>query len=196
VRHDRETQLDDVTRAMFRAAKAADPTRPVLDASGYSHRVPETDVWDSHSYEQDPEAFERQHAGLAHGEPFANLSREGEPQSVPYRGQPYMVSEFGGIWWNAEAASASGTDRQESWGYGQRVRSLEEFYERFEGLVRVLRDNPNMVGYCYTQLTDVFQEQNGVYRFDRSEKFAVDRICEAQVSPAAYERQQLKQAQA
>ncbi|MER7250766.1 sugar-binding domain-containing protein [Kribbella sp. NPDC000426] len=190
--HDRETQLDDVTRAMFRAAKAADPTRPVIDASGYSHRVPETDVWDSHSYEQDPAAFALEQAGLANGEPFGNVSRQGAPQSLPYRGQPYMVSEYGGIWWNAAAASASGADRRESWGYGQRVGSLQEFYERFEGLTRVLLEDPAMFGYCYTQLTDVFQEQNGIYGFDRSEKFDVARIRAVQTQQAAYEREEVR----
>lgn len=187
--HDRETQLDDVTRAMFRAAKTADPSRPVIDASGYSHRVPETDIWDSHSYEQDPAAFALQQSGLADGEPFGNVSRQGAQQSLPYRGQPYMVSEYGGIWWNAEAAAASGTDRRESWGYGQRVGSLQEFYERFEGLTRVLLEDPDMFGYCYTQLTDVFQEQNGIYGFDRSEKFDLERIRAVQRTQAAYERQ-------
>jgi hypothetical protein len=98
-----------------------------------------------------------------------------------------MVSEYGGIWWNAEAASASGTDRRESWGYGQRVGSEAEFYERFEGLTRVLLEDPAMFGYCYTQLTDVFQEQNGIYGFDRSEKFDVERIRAVQARPAAYE---------
>lgn len=46
-----------------------------------------------------------------------------------------------------------------------------------------------MFGYCYTQLTDVFQEQNGVYRFDRSLKLDVDRIRAAQLRPAAIEQQ-------
>ena len=54
---DKITQLDDVTRGMFLATKVADPTRPVLDSSGYSHRVPEADVYDSHDYEQDPAKF-------------------------------------------------------------------------------------------------------------------------------------------
>jgi beta-glucuronidase len=65
--HDRITVLDDVTQAMFWATRLADPSRPVLDASGYSHRVAETDVWDSHDYEQDPERFTANHAGLADG---------------------------------------------------------------------------------------------------------------------------------
>jgi hypothetical protein len=44
-----------------------------------------------------------------------------------------------------------------------------------------------MFGYCYTQLTDVHQEQNGIYRFDRSEKFDMARIAAAQQIPAAIE---------
>ena len=102
-------------------------------------------------------------------------------------GQPYFVSEFGGIWWNAERTGADGTDRSDSWGYGERVRSLDEFIERFEGLTGVLLDDPEMFGYCYTQLTDVFQEQNGLFAFDRSEKVPLERIRAAQIRRAAYE---------
>lgn len=185
--HDRITQLDDVTRAMFLATKAADPTRPVLDASGYSHRVPETDIWDSHNYEQDPVEFGRQMAGLAEGTPYGNTS-EGKPISQEYNGQPYFCSEFGGIWWNPEAAQASGKDNTQSWGYGQRVKDEADFYDRFTGLIDVLLDNPLMFGYCYTQLTDVFQEENGIYRFDRSNKLDVPRIQAIQTRTAAYEK--------
>ncbi|MBO0885561.1 MAG: hypothetical protein J2P17_35560, partial [Mycobacterium sp.] len=187
--HDRITQLDDVTRAMFLAAKALDTTRPVLDASGYSHRVPETDIWDAHNYEQDPEQFLRQMRGLADGTPYGNTAAEsGRPFSQPYRGQPYFCSEFGGIWWNPDAAAdAAGDDDAESWGYGQRVGDEEDFYARFTGLVDVLLDNPLMFGYCYTQLTDVFQEQNGIYRSDRTTKFDIARIKKIQIRPAAYE---------
>ena len=189
VLHDRITVLDDVTRAMFLATKLADPTRPVLDASGYSHRVLETDVYDSHSYEQDPATFAEEQAGLADGRPFRNAqSATGAPFSVPYRGQPFFVSEFGGIWWNPEAAVATGGDLAESWGYGQRVGSEDDLHQRFAGLVDVLLDNPLMFGYCYTQLTDVFQEQNGIYRFDRTAKLDVDRVRAVQQRPAAVER--------
>ncbi|MEV4170476.1 sugar-binding domain-containing protein [Nonomuraea sp. NPDC049709] len=186
---DHVTQLDDVTRGMFLATKLADPTRPVVDASGYSHRVPETDVYDSHNYEQEPVAFAGQLSGLGKGEPFVNRASGGRPMSVPYRGQPYFVSEYGGIWWNPELA---GTEqdalRESSWGYGQRVRSEEEFHARFAGLTGVLLDDPGMFGYCYTQLTDVFQEENGIYRFDRTAKLDVERVRAVQSRPAAAER--------
>ncbi|AMM20670.1 beta-galactosidase [Frondihabitans sp. PAMC 28766] len=201
---DRITVLDDVTRAMFLATKAMDTTRPVLDASGYAHRVYETDVYDNHSYDQDPVSFGATMDLLDPVARTAYISTEdddGMPRpdlrqwSLPYNAQPYFCSEFGGIWWNAAVASAvasaaadapaqSGTT---SWGYGERVHTIEEFYERFEGLVTALLDNEHMFGYCYTQLTAVFQEQNGVYDFDRSDKFDIERIAAVQRRPAAIE---------
>ncbi len=110
VLHDRLTQLDDVTQAMYDATKLADPSRPVLDASGYSHRVRGADVYDSHSYEQDPARFRAEQSGLADGRPHVNR-RELGPDEMPfadgsyslaYAGQPYFVSEYGGIWWNEQ----------------------------------------------------------------------------------------------
>ncbi len=192
---DRITVLDDVVRGMFLATKAMDTTRPVLDTSGYSHRVPETDVYDSHNYDQNVVTF-RQTLGIldpASKTAYVNTEDDGDlqvddarPWSLPYAGQPYFCSEFGGIWWNPspDAPSQSGTT---SWGYGERVRSVEEFHDRFEGLVRALLDNEHMFGYCYTQLTDVFQEQNGVYAFDRSDKFDVSRLRAVQTRAAAIE---------
>jgi beta-galactosidase/beta-glucuronidase len=187
---DHQSVLDDVTRAMFLATKAADTSRPVLDTSGYAHRVPESDIYDSHCYEQDPQAFAELMDGLGKGEPFVNPRDEAPSSqwSVPYRGQPYFCSEFGGIWWNPEEAQAAGEDRLVSWGYGRRPRDEEEFHRRFEGLTGVLLDNPDMFGYCYTQLTDVFQEQNGIYRFDRGSKLDVARVRAAQQRPAAIEQ--------
>lgn len=174
------TTLDDVTRAMFLATKAADLSRPVLDASGYSHRVAEADIYDSHNYGQDPAELAKAMSGLAEGDPWTNSSREGSAISIPYRGQPYFCSEFGGIWWSP------GNDG-DSWGYGERPGTEDEFLSRFEGLVAVLLDDPNMFGYCYTQLTDTYQEQNGIYRFDRTTKVPLGRIRAAQCRPAGIE---------
>ncbi|WP_345752640.1 glycoside hydrolase family 2 protein [Microbacterium rhizophilus] len=185
--HDRITVLDDVTRGMFLATKLADPSRPVIDASGYAHRVLETDVWDSHNYEQDPARFAELVGGTADGRPYENTREDGTRVSQPYGGQPHFISEFGGIWWNPDRTDADGGAQDDSWGYGQRVRDEAEFHERFEGLTGVLLADPEMFGYCYTQLTDVFQEQNGVYRFDRSDKLDVARIRAAQERAAASE---------
>jgi beta-galactosidase/beta-glucuronidase len=209
--HDRITVLDDATRALFLAAKAMDTTRPVLDTSGYSHRVPESDIYDSHDYiyEQDFHAglvkFQERHANLGAGKPFLNpdperdaaaeARRRGRPVvwSIPYRGQPYFVSEFGGFKWNPSTAAKSAdenlADRTSSWGYGADPVSVEDFYQRFQALCDVLLDDPHMFGYCYTQLTDVFQEENGVVAFDRSMKLDLERLRAIQQRPAAIEQQ-------
>lgn len=188
---DRITALDDVTRGMYLATKAMDTTRPVLDTSGYSHRVPEADVYDSHDYTQDPDTFAQRHAGLAEGKPYLNSFESWSiPErmvgnrnwSIPYKGQPYFVSEFGGIWWNPDVKEG-----EDSWGYGDRPKNIEEFYDRFERLCAILLNDVNMFGYCYTQLTDIYQEQNGIYKYDRSLKFDMERIRKAQQKPAAIE---------
>ncbi len=73
-----------------------------------------------------------------------------------------VATTYGGLWWNPDASDKT------SWGYGDRPKSIEEFHARFEGLCNVLLDNPLMFGYCYTQLTDVFQECNGIFFFDQT----------------------------
>ena len=66
--------------------------------------------------------------------------------------------------------------------------TLDEFYARFAALCDALLDDPRMFGYCYTQLTDVFQEQNGIFRFDRRPKFDAARLAAIQARTAAIER--------
>ena len=181
-RTDHITELDDVTRGMFLATKAMDTTRPVLDASGYSHRVIESDIYDSHDYEQEPAKFAAHHAHTIAGNPYIN-QHDHQTISIAYHGQPYFVSEFGGIWWNPKVKPG-----EPSWGYGQLPTTLEEFYARFDGLCKALLENPAMFGYCYTQLTDVFQEQNGVVSFDRSHKLDLARLRVSQERRAAVEK--------
>ncbi|RKX28746.1 MAG: beta-galactosidase [Verrucomicrobia bacterium] len=175
---DRITTHDDALRASFLAAKAMDLTRPVLDTSGYSHRLPESDIYDAHDYTQDLSVFARHYSDP--GGSFPTISEAPEIESIPYGGQPFFVSEFGGAWWNP--------DDPDGWGYGERPKDLEAFYERFAGLCRTLLENRNMFGYCYTQLTDVFQEQNGIALFDRKPKFDLKRLRDAQKTKAAIER--------
>jgi beta-galactosidase/beta-glucuronidase len=181
---DRITDLDDTIRGMFLAAKAMDPTRPVLDCSGYVHRMQENDVWDCHNYKADPAELKKDMDLILEGKVWTNdAPRHVVPTvSIAYRGQPFFNSEFGGILWNPDAQEGD-----ESWGYGESPKTIEQFYDRFERQCAVQLENPHLFGYCYTQLTDVFQEQNGIYRFDRRAKFDMERIRAAQVRPAAIE---------
>ncbi len=150
---------------VYDLTKRLDPTRPVNENSGYVHI--KTDLWTSHCYEQDPETFREMMRPDANGEPY----RSKPDLETDYTGQPYFCDEFGGIKWVRPEDRKDG----DSWGYGKAPKDLDEFYSRLEGLVRALLQ-PHMQGYCYTQLTDVEQEQNGIYTYGREEKFDMDRV--------------------
>ena len=65
---------------------------------------------------------------------------------------------------------------EDSWGYGNDPKTLEEFYQRLEALTDVILGLEHIFGFCYTQLTDIEQEQNGIYNYDRTKKFDMERI--------------------
>jgi hypothetical protein len=150
----------------YEMARALDPTRPVNDASGYAHA--RTDLWTVHTYEQDPQAL-AELLECKDGLPWRNFP----DREADYEGQPYIVDEFGGIKWIPEDRRPFADN---SWGYGEGPRNLDAFYTRLEGLVQAIYGHQHIAGYCYTQLTDVEQEQNGVYAYDRAPKFDMQQI--------------------
>ena len=153
-------QHAEVLRMIYRTTKAIDVTRPVIDTSGYVHV--ETDIDDCHNYEQDPAKFAAAFdAFKTSDEVYRNFPKD----DAAYQGQPYFVSEYGGIWWNP------GQLDDISWGYGDRPRSEQQFIQRYKELTEALLFNPNMFAFCYTQLTNVEQEVNGLYTYDRKAKF-------------------------
>jgi len=56
------------------------------------------------------------------------------------------------------------------------VRSADELVERFDDLVTALLDSTELAGFCYTQLTDIQQEDNGLLTEDRTPKVDPERI--------------------
>ncbi len=158
---DGRKQNDIILETVYRASKALDKTRPVIDTSGNYHVV--TDIYDVHFYEQDPQKF---------AEIFKTLGESGEfedfmPRQQYKKGQHFFVSEYGGTAWSAE----------NGWGYGNAPKSEEEWFERVRALTDALLDNPKIFAFCYTQLTDVEQEKNGLYTYDRKPKFDVKKLC-------------------
>jgi beta-galactosidase/beta-glucuronidase len=160
-------QHNRLHRDAYDLTRDLDPTRPVNDASGYVHV--KTDLWTVHTYEQDPARLRAQLAPRGDG----GVYRCVPDKEAGYEGQPYLVDEFGGIKWipRAELQYA-----ENSWGYGQAPETLEAFYQRLEGLVDAILGHDHICGFCYTQLTDIEQEQNGIYNYDRSEKFDMPRM--------------------
>jgi beta-galactosidase/beta-glucuronidase len=171
----------ELQRIVVQETRVIDPTRPVFETSGWSHRMDDAEIRDDHDYNQDPATFKKRWMDFfaGHSSPAALPTRYAVGQSVRKDlGVPFMVSEFGGIGWAVEGG----------WGYGAGPKTLEEFYSRYEGLVNALLDNPDMFGFCYTQLTDIEQEQNGLYFYDRRPKFDVKRLHAITSRQAAYEK--------
>ncbi|WP_315795693.1 glycoside hydrolase family 2 protein [Paenibacillus sp. BIC5C1] len=168
-------QDNDVLRVVYEMTKRMDPTRPVIDTSGNFHVV--TDIFDLHDYDQNPETFRARYEPMKSGGEVFNTF----PERQTYEGQPYFISEYGGIWWNPDQQD------EKAWGYGDRPQSEEAFIARYEGLTNVLLDHPKMFGFCYTQLYDVEQEVNGLYTYDRRPKFDPETIRRINTRKAAIE---------
>lgn len=155
------TEAYDLTRQL-------DPTRPVNDASGYCHV--KTDLWTVHVYRENAEELKKALIP-ENGEPVFYAHPEIE---VKYSGQPYINDEFGGFKYIPENRREF-TDN--SWGYyGSVDLKPEDLYKNLMEQVNVMLEMDNCSGYCYTQLTDVEQEQNGIYNYDRTTKFDMKEI--------------------
>lgn len=169
-------QDDEVLRIVYNFTKAIDKTRPVIDTSGNFHVV--TDIFDIHDYEQDPVIFASKFEPMkTGGEAYVTF-----PDRQKYEGQPYFVSEYGGIGFN------NAQSEQPGWSYGSRTASEEEFIDRYEKLTVTLLENPNICAFCYTQLYDVEQEVNGLYTYERVAKLKPEIIRQINTTKAAIER--------
>ena len=154
---------DRLVSDVYRITKNLD-YRPCHDCSGGYHVL--SDIWSYHNYNQNPKELAERLA-LPEDGTVPTLSLEKE---CAYGGQPYFLDEYGGIKWVIEQFA------ENSWGYGEGPKSLEEFYTRLEALTDVILGYDYICGYCYTQLTDVEQEQNGIYTYGRDAKFDPARL--------------------
>ncbi len=177
----RSWQDDAVIRIAYEETKRTDPTRPCIDTSGGIHVA--TDIMDTHWYEQDGQLMRETYEKIS-SENYLRL--QFADRDLPWDGkQPIFVSEYGGI--GIHLPEKDG-DRVGAWSYGNSATSYEEFYARYESLTHAILDNPKIMGFCYTQLTDVEQEQNGLFEYaTRKPKFDLEIISRINKKKAAIE---------
>lgn len=188
-----EREKNALLTSLYKLTKRLDPTRPCIDSSG-NYRVL-SEVYDIHDYDQDTQSFQARWDGLTDRiretggvipaeDPFFNSAPEGPSGRAPFFNQPYdnqpiFISEYGGIRWP--------DDTVEGWGYGNAPATPEEFFARYKGLTEALLNNPEIFGFCYTQLYDVEQEVNGLYTYGRAQKFDISLIQKINQQKAAIE---------
>jgi len=166
-----DATVREYARSLFHLTKSLDPTRPVVSNDGWEHL--DSDIWSIHDYEASGDVVATRYASRESvAELFAGIGPAGRRLRLgdePDRGQPVMLTEFGGV------KFAPDDESDDAWGYST-ATSPDDFATRMSSLLDAVRSSTVLAGYCYTQLTDTGQETNGVVRADRTPKLPVERI--------------------
>ena len=158
-------------QALYHLTKCLDPSRPVIGNDGWESIA--TDIIGIHDYDNQPERIGRRY-GISDIEaqlfkrerPGGRMLFVGEEKAWKH---PIVLTEFGGI--------ALGKE-QGIWGYS-RTDTSEELVRRYSTLLQTIRSLPALAGFCYTQLTDTYQEANGLLYADRTPKAPFEEIAKA-----------------
>lgn len=158
------------TEAIYHLTKSLDPYRPVVVNDGWEQTV--SDILTLHDYEEKGETLYRRYSRGKEAVLEAKLYHCGHHSALAegyaYNGQPIIISEYGGI----------AFDQENGWGYGNKVNNEEAFLRRFDDITTAIKRLPYVCGFCYTQVSDVQQEVNGLMDEERNFKVTPERIKE------------------
>ncbi|MFC0679082.1 glycoside hydrolase family 2 protein [Lysobacter korlensis] len=159
--------------ALYHLTKTLDPTRPVIGNDGWESSA--TDVIGIHDYDADSDHLRQRYGPEVSPQQLFDRRRPGGRiltlDGYPHRGQPIVLTEFGGIAY--EKIPQEGVP--EVWGYST-AEAEEEFLTKFQILIEVVTHTALFSGYCYTQFADTFQEANGLLTADRVPKIPLEEI--------------------
>jgi len=144
---------------MYHLTKSLDDTRLVIANDGWEHTI--TDICTIHDYESKREVLEERYSSVENAVNANPSNRVIHLPGYPYEGAPILVTEYGGI-------SFKQSD-WEGWGYTA-AKDVEDFIELYKAVTEPLLHSSVVQGFCYTQLTDVEQEINGLLTYDRKPK--------------------------
>jgi beta-galactosidase/beta-glucuronidase len=150
---------------LYHLTRSLDGTRPVVSNDGWEHAV--TDLCTIHDY-RDADALRESYKTPESAVESRPANRPVYVDGHGFRGEPVMITEFGGIAFSGDT---------QGWGYST-VAGTEEFLELYEALIEALLQSEPVRGFCYTQLTDVEQEINGLLTYDRKPKVDSARLRE------------------
>ena len=163
-------------QAMYYLTKTLDPGRPVIGNDGWESSA--TDVIGIHDYDCNPNSLRERYGPSVKPEELFDRRRPGGRiltlDGYPHRGQPIVLTEFGGIAYERPDLRKD----TRSWGY-LRTNDQEEFKNLYCALLEVVRTTAMFSGFCYTQFSDTFQEANGLLYADRTPKLPLDVIARA-----------------
>jgi hypothetical protein len=91
-----------------------------------------------------------------------------------YRGQPIVLSEVGGFL--AIPPDIPPEQRDVLYRFYDSFEKPEELVEKYRDLIKGISMLTFLAGFCYTQLTDIEQEINGLLTYDRQPKVPAEEI--------------------
>jgi hypothetical protein len=145
--------------------KSLDPDRIVISNDGWEHM--KSDLLTIHDYEWRESVLQERYCTTERAVEARPSERQLHVGNTVYEGEPIVVSEFGGI--------AYKKSEWDGWGYSG-ADSDEDFLKRLRAVVNPLLASPVVQGFCYTQLTDVEQEINGLLTYAREAKVPLEEI--------------------
>ncbi len=157
--------------ALSALTKAWDPSRLVVSNDGWEHTG--GDLATVHDYEGNPETLRNRYARLDSVLAFRPSGRALYVPGVPHRGEPVLVTEMGGLSLKPATPRDAG-----DWGYTT-LDSAADLLARYRAQVEALAASPLVQGFCYTQLTDVEQEVNGLLTDRREPKVPLSAVWQA-----------------
>jgi Glycosyl hydrolases family 2, TIM barrel domain/Glycosyl hydrolases family 2, sugar binding domain/Glycosyl hydrolases family 2 len=169
--------------ALYHLTKTLDATRPVIGNDGWESSA--TDIIGIHDYEADAQHLRQCYGADAKAEQLFDRRRPGGRiltlDGYPHRGQPIMLTEFGGIALTPSAQTAA----NKTWGYAVACDAAQ-FERMFGELMHTVTHTALFAGFCYTQFADTFQEANGLLRADRSPKIPLAQIAKCVHAPRSH----------
>ena len=173
----RDIRADAMQRSLadcaYHLTRALDPTRLVSTNDGWE--FPEnTDFYGFHSYFPDADTFRAQFSDwsrrAAEGMVNRPLALDGQPLTC----RPVLLTEFGGIAMKPTVGAVSTQfGGSGDWGYNAAAANTDELTARLRAQIDAVLDTDYLCGYCYTQLTDVEQEINGLLTPERVPKLPI-----------------------
>lgn len=158
------------TEAIYHLTKSMDKYRPVIANDGWEHTV--TDIFTVHDYEENGELLRTRYLEfkdeILKNDIYYNRDTSSFANGYAYSGQPMIVSEYGGIAFCEDSG----------FGYGNKVQTQEDFIKRYDAVTTAIKAIPYICGYCFTQVSDVQHETNGLMDMERNFKVDPDKICE------------------
>lgn len=162
-------------QTLYHLTKTLDPSRPCIGNDGWESTA--TDILGIHDYDDQPARLIKKYTTHENIEITLSRYRPGgrviTVEGFAHKGQPVMLSEFGGI-----AYVEPNADVSAAWGYSA-AQSSPDLRRRFEELMNAIHRIELFAGFCYTQLTDTFQEANGLFHMNRMPKFPINAMARA-----------------